>query len=215
MSIGRGFVRERLSLTVAFGALVAVAMGAGCAGFFPNPTLESLAVGPPNETIQTGTTGNTLQFSAVGTYDTETRPDSAVTWGSSNKGVATISSGGLATAVAQGQTTITATSTEVPTIQGTTTLTVTVGCITSIAVTPKMQTINSGQTQQYDAMASTCNGTVDITDTASWASSNTSVATVDATGLASPQAVTVQSTTNITATAGGIVSNTAVLTVTP
>src|ERR1017187_946779 len=47
MATGSGFAGKRLSLALAFGVLVSAAIGAGCKGFFPNPTLSTVAVQPP------------------------------------------------------------------------------------------------------------------------------------------------------------------------
>ena len=71
-------------------------------------TVQSIAVTPANPTIAVGAT---QQFTATGTYTDGSTKDitSQVTWSSSNTGVATINSSGLATAVGGGSTTIKAT----------------------------------------------------------------------------------------------------------
>jgi hypothetical protein len=73
----------------------------------PPPTLSSISVTPLNQTILSGTT---KQYTATGTYSDSTTQDitGQVTWASSNTGVATINSSGLASAVAAGSTTISA-----------------------------------------------------------------------------------------------------------
>ncbi len=38
---------RKLSLTLAFGVLVIVAIGASCKGFFPDNTLSTVAIQPP------------------------------------------------------------------------------------------------------------------------------------------------------------------------
>jgi hypothetical protein len=213
MVIGRGFAGKRLSLTLAFGVLVAGAFGVGCRGFFPKPVLQSVAVGPANPTLQTGTTNNTQQMSAVGTYDDGVRVDSKVTWSIADvtgTNVATVGSGGLVTAKNQGTAKVTATSTEIPTLSGSTTVTVTVSCINSIDVTPVNPVVKQGDQPQFTATANTCNGPFDITDVADWKSSNAAVATIDSTGLASTLTA---GTTNITATSANVVSAPQLLTV--
>jgi hypothetical protein len=128
---------RKLRLVLAFAVLVVLAFGASCKGFFPKPTLTSIAVGPANPTIPV-TTGtppvfSTKQFTAVGTFDNGNPGPTPVTW--SATGVATIdSSSGLATAQAVGTATITATSTINPTIANNTTLTVVPPNITSITL---------------------------------------------------------------------------------
>ena len=75
---------------------------------FTARTLISISVTPANPTIQPG---GSQQFSAVGTYSDGTTQalTSQVLWGTSNSAVATITSGGLATAVSAGTTSISAT----------------------------------------------------------------------------------------------------------
>jgi hypothetical protein len=72
------------------------------------PTLNSIAVTPSGATVPAGAT---QQFTATGTYSDGSTANitSQVTWASSNTGVATIAAGGLATGVAAGSTTISAT----------------------------------------------------------------------------------------------------------
>jgi uncharacterized protein YjdB len=198
---------RRLPLTLAFSALMLVAFGAGCRGFFVKATLSSLTVTPSTATLQTGSTGNTQQYTAFGTYNDGSTGNPAVTWTSSDPSIATITAGGLATSVATGTATITATATQNPTITGTGQLTVTVGCIQSITLNPAsaipLSVSRQGQnTANIAAQANTCNGAIPITSTATWTSSNPSVATVNG-GTVTALAV---GTTSITASAGNIVS---------
>ncbi|MHA3774172.1 DUF4082 domain-containing protein [Verrucomicrobiota bacterium sgz303538] len=71
-------------------------------------SVTSISVSPTDATVAAQ---GTQQFSATGTYSDGRSQDMSnqVTWSSSNTGVATISAGGLATAVGAGTTTITAT----------------------------------------------------------------------------------------------------------
>ena len=101
------------------------------------PPLVSLAVTPANPILfVTGT----QQFTAIGTYLDATMQDltSVSTWSSSNTAAATISSTGLASAVALGQTTIQAT---VGSVAGTTNLTV-----GTFATNASMNSPHSGHT---------------------------------------------------------------------
>ena len=72
------------------------------------PTLTSIAVTPANPSI---TKGTTQQFTATGTYSDNSTANitSQVSWTSGTTSVATITSSGLATGVAAGSSTITAT----------------------------------------------------------------------------------------------------------
>lgn len=74
----------------------------------PPPTLVSIAVTPATATIQTGAT---QQFVATGTYSDSSTAliTNAVIWSSSSPAFATIAPSGMATGVAPGTTTITAT----------------------------------------------------------------------------------------------------------
>jgi hypothetical protein len=174
-------------------------------------TLSSIAVTPPGPTI--GPAG-TQQFTANGTYSTGTTTDitSAVTWGSSNGTVASISTGGLATAHATGSTTISATLTGV---SGSTLLTVAnptscSGSPSSIAVSGASGAIATGAPDQFHAVGTYSGGcTKDITSTVTWASSVTGVATINSAGLATGVSA---GTTTVTATLS--VSGSASLTVT-
>lgn len=203
---------RKLPLTLAFAVLVVVAFGVSCRGFFVKPTLTALAVSPPTPTITTTAGQNTQQFTAVGTFDDGSHGSTPVDWSipAAQQTVATINSSGLATAQGLGQATVTATSTLLPSISNTATLTVTVPCIQSIAVTPPSPTVTHGNQQQFTATATTCNGQTDITNFATWTSSNTGVATISSTGLATTIAT---GSTNITAASGSVVSPIDVLTV--
>ncbi|HTF62396.1 MAG TPA: Ig-like domain-containing protein, partial [Edaphobacter sp.] len=72
------------------------------------PTLVSLSISPLNPSV---VVGGTQQFAATAFYSDSSKTDvtSSATWSSSNTAVATISATGLASAVAQGNTTIGAT----------------------------------------------------------------------------------------------------------
>lgn len=206
---------QRTRLIGAFAVLVTMALAASCRGFFVKPNLSSISVGPSSPSIQTGSTNNTVQMSATGTYDDGSTGHPAVTWTISPTSTATISATGLVTSVATGTATVTATSNTNTSITGTQTVTVTVGCIGSIKLDPTSDTLsNGGKTSTaLTATANTCNGSVDITSVAQWTSSNTSIATVSA-GVVTPTGNTgANGTVIITASSGGITSNQATITV--
>jgi uncharacterized protein YjdB len=170
-------------------------------------TLASIAVAPATASIGVG---SPEQFTATATYSDGSTAvvTSTATWASSSAGVATINAAGLATAVAAGTTTITAT---VSGVSGTAALAVTAKTLASIAVTPATMSIVAGATEQFTATATYNDGsTAVVTSTATWTSSNTAVATVSAAALAT--AITPGIST-VTATVGGV-SGTAALTVT-
>lgn len=188
--------KQKLKIAGAMAALLLVAFGLGCNGFFVNPTLTSIAVGPTATIQQNGT----VQESAVGTYnDGSTQNLSNVQWSSSDTSVASISTSGLVTGISPGQTTITGAS---GTVSGTATVTVSLSNVTGITISPTSAsaTLNGG-TAQFTAKATISGGSpVDITSTATWSiSSVTTGSTSDFTVTQGqdPEVVTVQSTATV------------------
>jgi len=164
---------RKLPLTLVFALLVVLAFGASCHGFFVDPTLQSIAVGPANQNVQQG---GTLQMSAQGTYDTGPTQDitGKVLWSSSDDTIATVAKSGLLTAVkAPGTATITAT---LGTISGTTTENIVLTGVTAITVSPKTATVRQGGSQPFTCSATVTGITqpVDITAQATWSTSDTS-----------------------------------------
>ena len=192
---------QLLSGLILFLALIS---GIGCTGFFVNPTLSTLTVGPSTPTI---VQGSTLQMTATGTFNDgsiKTLTNSAF-WSTSDSTIASVGTTGLVTGVAPGTATITA---ESGTTVGSTTVTIQLGNITSIAVMPQSNSIKVGGTVQLKAVATTSNGTTDdITNSATWASSNTNAGTINSSGLfTAVTTLTSPQTTIITATSGNISS---------
>lgn len=208
--------KQKLRLAGAFAALSILALAVGCTGFFQNPVLSSLAIGPASPTIETGSTDNKVQMTVTGTNnDGSEAQNPSVAWTITPTSVATVSSAGLVTSVSTGTATVTATSNQNASVSGTATVTVTVGCISSITLNPTSFTLSNGGTtsQSITAMAVTCNGTFDITSTATWTSSNTTIATVSA-GVVTPTGATLaDGTVAITAAAGSVISRPAIVTV--
>ncbi len=170
--------------------------------------LVSISVTPAVASIAAG---DTQQFTATGLYSDLTTQNitSSVTWSSSLTSAATMSSGGLATGVGDGATTITATS---GLISGTAALTVLPAELVSISVTPAVASIAAGDTQQFTATGLYSDLTTqNITSSVTWSSSLTSAATMSSGGLATGVG---DGATTITATSG-LISGTAALTVLP
>jgi hypothetical protein len=156
--------KKKLQLVSAFGTLLLFAVGVGCSGFFVDPTLTGITIGPTT-TIQTA---STVQESAVGTYnDGSTKAITNVNWTSGTPSVATISKSGLVTGVSQGQSIITGAS---GTQTGTATITVTIGGLTSIKVTTLdgLTSIQFGSNEQFIATGTANGKQVDITDSVAW-----------------------------------------------
>src|SRR5437773_1614005 len=140
-----------------------------------NATLVSIGVTPANPNLPQGLT---RQFTATGTYSDNSTQDltAQVAWSSSNTGVATIDSAGLATSVAAGTTTITAT---MGGVSGSTTPTVTAASLSTIAVIPTASSIANGTTRQFTATPTHRDSAMqDLTTQVAWSSSSTGVATI-------------------------------------
>ncbi len=135
--------------------------------------------------------GAILQLTA--TVTPTNAPDRSVTWTSSNPSVATVTSGGVVTAVANGTTTITVTTTDG---NKTATCLVTVNIpvsVTGVTLDATSTTLTSiGATKQLTATITPSNAT---NQGVTWTSSNTSVATVSSAGLVTAVA---EGTTTIT-----------------
>lgn len=147
--------------------------------------------------------GATVQLSAVARDASgNTIPGKSFTWSSSAIAVATVSISGIATAVANGTASITATTDGV---QGTASLSV-APVTSTIEVTPAIGELNSiGATLQFSAVAKDGNGNVIAGKTFTWSTSATPIATVDAvTGIATAVA---SGTATITASADGVDGN--------
>lgn len=181
-------------------------MSATAAVTVTDAILASIQVTPTNPSIAKGLT---QQMVATGTFTDGTTQNltAMATWTSGTTTVATVNSSGLVTAVNPGTSTITAT---VMGISGNTTATVTAAALQSIAITPPTPSVAKGLTIQLTATGTYTDGsTADLSDTATWSSSNTAVASTNGrviTGVTTGNAT-------ITATVGSI-SGTAALTVT-
>ena len=152
-----------------------------------NATLVSIAITPTNP--PPFAKGTTQQFTATGTYSDGSTQNltSTVTWTSSNTAVFTINNNGLATGTGVGTTELTAN------YQGQTVTTppvqVTPATIASVAITPANATIANAATQQFNVIATYTDGSMaNVNSSATWSSSNASVASISSAGLATAQA---------------------------
>jgi len=202
--------KQKLKILLAFATLFLFAFGAGCNGFFVDPTLTGLAVGPQATINQ----GNTVQMSAVGTYDDGTQKTitSGLFWSSSATDIAAISSTGLVTGVSPGESTISAAA---GTVNGSTTVTVTITGLTAIKVDPTTLTVNAPTTHQYTATGTVNGKQEDLTNIVTWATSDTTgLVDIDNTGLVTVNSIVGTPRTQLTITATeGTVVGTATLTV--
>ncbi len=174
----------------------------------PSAAVASVTLSPASASVAAG---GATQFTA-------TLQDSAgnvltgqpVTWASSDSTIATINGSGLATAVAAGTATITATSGGVT---GAAALTVTAtnpASVASVVVSPTSTSLFVGNTLQLAAALKDAGGNALAGRTVTWTSSTPAVATVNANGLVTAVAA---GSASITATSEGV-KGTATVTVT-
>ncbi len=179
---------------VSAGATITVAAsGGGVAG----GSIVTISIIPGSQSVSGP--NQTSQFIAIGTTSSGATENltNLVSWSTSSQQIATIGAAtGIATAVGPGTTTITALYTSGSsgtTVTGTATFTVQAGAsaeqYTAVTITPGTESLSaSGQTGQFIALGTS--GTTGLQDDVTnspmitWNSSSPSVATVNATGLA-------------------------------
>lgn len=158
--------KKKLQLAAAFATLLLFAAGVACNGFFVDPVLTSIAVGPTATINQ----GATVQESAIGTYnDGSTKTlGSGVQWSSSTSTTASVGATGLVTGNAPGSATITA---AFQATSGTSTITVSLGNVTALKTVPAGSvSIRTSGTQTFFAYATVTGDStqVDVSSTATW-----------------------------------------------
>lgn len=175
-------------------ATVVIALSTSCgnSNFFPSQTaIVALSISPTSGVVASG---KTEAFTATGTLGNNQTEDvtSQVTWTSSAPAIATIT-GGTATGVSNGVTTITASANNI-TVKGT----LLVSNLTSITVSPSSwNPISSGGTQTFTAAG---NDGTSVTSYVTWTSSDANCATITSAGVATFVGTT--TTCTITATIG-------------
>ncbi len=214
------------------GATATLTVTAAGTGTGTTTGITALTVIPGNQAV--AKPGQTSQFIAIGTGTTGSTIDltTQVNWRSSSVGIGTIvANNGLATAVSQGTTTITALYTNPgggSAITGTATFTVSSGSteqFTAVTIIPNSQAVSaSGQTGQFIALGTSGSSGVeqDVTNSSqiTWLSSIPSIATITTglptgngvvTGLATGSSII---TAELKNPDGTIVTNTASVTAT-
>jgi trimeric autotransporter adhesin len=198
-----------LATTASVGSTVITATIGGLSGTVTftvtAATLVSINVTPPNQTIATLTSQD---FTARGLYTDNTTQNltSQATWASSNPGVATLN-GEIATGIAAGTTTISAT---FGGITGSTQLHVTGASLTSIVVTPPNPTAPVGFNVQLRATGNfSDNTTQDLTADVFWSSSDDLNASISNAGGSEGLASALRAgTSTMAATIAGITGST-------
>jgi hypothetical protein len=185
---------RKLQLLVAFTTLFSLAGAVGCRGFFQDPQLTSITVGPQNVNLQQG---DTLQMTAVGNFDdgSTNTLSSGVFWSSSDATIASISSSGFVTGASSGTATISASS---GAITGTTTIVVALNNVTAITISPNSANALLGSTTTTFTCAATVTGgpPADVTTSVSWTvtdSTGAAAANISISNGTKPATVTVNS----------------------
>ena len=182
----------------------------GCNGFFPEAKMVSIAITPSSPSLVAGTK---QLLTATGTYDDgSSKTLTSAKWKSSDSSTVTVDEAGLVTAVAIGSANILASDGD---IVGSTTVTVTAAALRTITLSPldPILRLSGGNTQQFTAIGTYSDASsADLTNSVTWASSNTNVASISSTGLAT--ASSLKGTTTISATSGAVNTSTT-LTVNP
>jgi len=179
-------------------------LAAGCDSFFPSENaIDHITVTPASRFMTVGDTPQQYTATAVTGNGASSDVSSTATWTSSNTSVATVSSTGLVTAVAAGTANIIANSGGA---EGSSPLNVTASTLNSITISPANSTVVAGSTLQFNATGNFKDPpTQDITSLVTWTSSDTTIATISTSGLATGvKAGTVTITATATATAGPI-----------
>jgi hypothetical protein len=152
--------RRKLQVLASLTVLLLMALAIGCNGFFVDPILQSIAVGPSGSNILVG---RNRQLTATATDDTGRQTDITGTalWSSDDETVATVSGSGLVTGVAVGSANISASS---GTVSGSASITVSLTGINSILVTPSSQSVSAtgGVPFCLKAVATSSSGDTDI-----------------------------------------------------
>ena len=173
-------------------------------------TLQSLAISPSGAVFAPGAN---QQFTLTGTFSDGSSQvlTSGVTWSSSNAAVASIDNNGVARGIARGPVQFTASyngqsvTSSVDTVSSAT--------LVSISVSPSNLNLAKGTNQQFTVTGTYSDGsTRDITQSATYTSSNSAVLAVSSNGLATGAGT---GTAQVTITSGGVTFTTQPVNVTP
>lgn len=212
--------KSKLRLIGAFAALATLVLALSCRGFFVNPTVTSLAIGPANLTLSPG---QTFQMVATATYSDGSTGDvtGKSVWTSTQQNVASFSAPGKLVAASlqnlttlPGQTTVSASD---GTVSSSTETVNVCPVVESLAITvnnSSSATVTAGDTAIFVATA-TFNGVTGpqpVTAFVTWNISQTSILpSIDSSGNGTTVASS-SGTTNVSATLCGTTSNTVTLT---
>lgn len=156
--------KQKLRMTCALAALATLAVS--CRGFFVNPTLTGVSVGPSGLNL---TVNQTFQMTATGSFNDGSQKTltSGVVWSSSTPTVVSVGqTSGMVTGLQSGTSTITASSGGCSACTGTATVSVVISNISSITVTPSSQSVTAGGSTVFFKATASPGG--DITQGATW-----------------------------------------------
>jgi len=194
-----------LSACILFALTACGGSGSGASPTVNNgPTLRSIQVNGLSASV---IAGQTQQLTATASYSDGSTKDVTATaaWTSSNPSIATVV-GGMLTAQGSGQCSVSA---KVGAVSGSVAVTVTPALV-SIAVTPANPTIAANTDVQFFATGKySDNSTQNLTSQVTWASSNSSFATISTTAPTKGLAVGLSAgTTTISASLGSVTGTT-------
>lgn len=155
--------------------------------------------------VTSNAVGLSEQLKASGDYSdgTTTNMTQSVTWSSSNTGIISVNQSGLATGVAPGTATVSATSNNG--VIGSIALTVNPANLVSLAISPANSSMPIGLTQQMTVTGTYSDGTIKPISSGVTLSSSSSWVSLSGTGVAIGRSV---GTSTITASYGGITTST-------
>jgi Big-like domain-containing protein len=164
--------RRKIQLVASFSLLLLIAaISVGCNGFFVDPILQTITVGPTGVGILVG---KTQQMTAIGTYDDGSQKNitgsTGTTWTTNDQTISTVTPGGLVTGVGAGNATVTATQ---GVATGSASITVSLNGVTSIAVTPSSQSVSATGGVPFCLVATaTPGGDISTLNSTTWAFTN-------------------------------------------
>jgi trimeric autotransporter adhesin len=207
---------KNLRLIGSFVALLTLAVAASCKGFFVNPTLTAVTVGPQ----ATLNVNQAIQMTATGTFSDGSTKDltGKVLWDSSDNTCATINSTGLvspATSVS-GICNVTISASMGTVNAGTASVTVTQGTPLSIQLTASSLTPQHNSTVTFTAKATFPNSSTpqDITNSVTWnVSDTTNLTLTNGSGTGTLSASSAGLSITVQAVFDGVASNTVTLNV--
>lgn len=211
------FTGRKLPITLAFSVLLGLAFGVSCKGFFVDPVLTGITIGPKNVTIEPGTT---QQMVATGSFSGDKDKDvtGQCLWQSSNPSVATIGqhTGKLVAATTITNPPVTTTITAVDgAFTDTTTITV-CPTVNSLKVDANTKSPAPNDDVQFTATAqlSGITGDQNVTDQVTWIISDTTViSSIGSDGIGTVLAGTSGKSTNVSAKLCGVTSAAITITV--